>query len=300
MTSKRFGGDNLAGYVFIGPWLLGFFGFTIVPMAASLVLSFTKYDILSAPNWVGLQNYVSILSGDKRFSAALGVTFLYVGVHVPFRLAFALGVAMLFRRPRRMVNVYRALFYIPSVIGGSVAVAVMWRQLFGAEGALNALLRSLGLMTRPISWIGNPDTALWSLIVLAVWQFGSPMLIFLAGLRQIPQSLYEAAAIDGAGRWQQFIRITLPALSPIIFFNFIMQTISGFKAFTQAYVVTEGGPFDKTLFYALYLFQQAFVYYAMGYGAALAWILLVIIAAFTAIIFKSSSYWVFYESSEKM
>ncbi len=298
---RRKGGeyDHLAGYLFIAPWLIGFFVFAIIPILASLVLSFTKYDILSPPEWRGLSNYIQIFTQDERFRTALGVTFLYVFVHVPLRLAFALLVAMLFRKPRRFVALYRALFYIPSVVGGSIAVAVMWRQLFGAEGALNALLARLGVLHHAVSWIGNPGTAIWSLIALAVWQFGSPMLIFLAGLKQIPQSLYEAAAIDGAGKRQTFFRITLPALSPIIFFNFIMQTIAGFKAFTQAYVITEGGPFDRTLFYALYLFQQAFSYYSMGYGSALAWILLAIIAVLTAIVFKSSAYWVYYEAGER-
>jgi len=301
MRARKGGGeyDHLAGYIFIAPWLIGFFVFAIIPILASLALSFTRYDILSPPKWTGFANYVQIFTQDERFRTALAVTFIYVFVHVPLRLAFALGVAMLFRRSRRMVGLYRSLFYIPSVIGGSIAVAVMWRQLFGAEGALNSLLEGLGLMKQPISWIGNPDTALWSLIALAVWQFGSPMLIFLAGLKQIPQSLYEAASIDGAGEWQKFFRITLPALTPIIFFNFIMQTINGFKAFTQAYVITEGGPFDRTLVYALYLFQQAFSYYSMGYGSALAWILLAIVAVFTAVIFKSSSYWVFYEAEQR-
>ncbi len=289
---------HFAGYVFISPWLIGFFVFTIIPIIASLYLSFTNYDILSAPTWVGLENYQDIFLKDERFWKAIQVTFFYVFVHVPIRLAFALVVAMLFRVNRPVVGFFRTVFYIPSIVGGSVAVAVMWRQLFGVEGALNSILALLGIIDRGISWIGDPRTAIWTLILLAVWQFGSPMLIFLAGLKQIPRSLYEAASIDGANKWKQFINITIPSLTPIIFFNFIMQTISGFMAFTQCYVITDGGPFDSTLFYAVYLFQKTFSYYEMGYGSALAWILLLIIAIFTGIIFKSSSYWVYYESKE--
>ncbi len=294
-----FESDNIAGYIFIAPWLLGFFIFTIFPILSSFALSFTKYDILSAPVFVGLQNYKEIFLTDERFWKALTVTFFYVIVYVPLRLSFALAVAMLFRVNRRGVSVYRTIFYIPSIIGGSVAVAVMWRQLFGVDGALNSILKFLGIIDKGFGWLGNPGTAIWTLILLAVWQFGSPMLIFLAGLKQIPASLYEAASIDGANKWQQFIKVTIPSLTPIIFFNLIMQTINGFMAFTQCYIITEGGPFDSTLFYAVYLFEKSFKFYAMGYGSALAWILLVIIAVFTGIVFKSSSYWVYYESKEK-
>ncbi|QUI22783.1 sugar ABC transporter permease [Vallitalea pronyensis] len=290
--------ENLVGYICIAPWLIGFFIFTLMPILTSFYFSFTKYDVISMPEWHGLANYKDIFLTDARFLKSLLVTFKYVFLSVPFRLAFALFVAVLFAQKRKMVGLYRTLFYIPSIIGGSVAVAVMWRQLFGVEGALNAILIKLGLLDNPSSWIGNPKTALWTLIILAAWQFGSPMLIFLAGLKQIPKSFYEAASIDGANRFQQFWRITIPSLTPVIFFNFIMQTISGFMTFTQSYIITEGGPFDSTLLYAQYLFEKAFRFYKMGYGSALAWILLLIIAVFTSLIFKSSSYWVFYESKE--
>lgn len=288
--------DNLAGYAFISPWLIGFILFTIFPMGLSFVLSFTQYDILSAPKWIGLENYINIFINDDRFISALKATFSYVFAAIPLRLIFALFVAMLLVKDRRLVSGYRAAYYIPSLIGGSVAVAVMWRQLFGANGAINSVLIELGIIEKGISWVGNPKTALWTLILLAVWQFGSPMLIFIAGLKQIPDSYYEAASIDGANNWQKFIRITIPSLTPIIFFNFLMQTISGFMAFTESYIITEGGPFDRTLFYAVYLFQKAFEFYDMGYASALAWVLLVIIGIFTAIIFKTSNYWVHYES----
>ncbi len=288
--------EGLAGYVFILPWLFGFLVFTIFPMAMSLFLAFTRYDMLSAPIWVGLENFETMLQYDYQFRTALRVTFTYALTSVPLRLLFALFLAVLFVQPRRGVGVYRAIFYIPSVIGGSVAVAVMWRQLFGVNGALNSFLMASGLVERPTGWITHPDTALWTLIILAVWQFGSPMLIFLAGLKQIPLSLYEAAEIDGANGIQRFMRVTIPMLTPIIFFNFIMQTVSGFMMFTQALIITDGGPFDQTLLYVLYLFRKGFVDYSMGYASALAWVLLVIIAVITAIIFKSSGSWVFYEA----
>lgn len=265
-------------------------------MLISLYLSFTQYDMLSPATWVGLDNYREILFQDRLFRQALKVTFTYALLSVPLRLVFALFLALLFVQDRMLVGVYRTVFYIPSVIGGSVAVAVMWRQLFGVNGALNSVLVSFGIIEKSIGWLTDPRTALWTLIVLAVWQFGSPMLIFLAGLKQIPISLYEAAVIDGCNAWQKFIRITLPLLSPIIFFNFVMQTISGFMMFTQAMIITNGGPFNRTLLYILYLFRKGFADYSMGYASALAWILLVIIAAITALIFRSSSYWVFYEA----
>ncbi|MCM8900212.1 sugar ABC transporter permease [Caldicoprobacter algeriensis] len=288
--------NNLAGYAFISPWLIGFILFTIIPIGASFILSFTQYDLLSSPKWVGLENYKTMFLHDERYISALKATFSYVFVAVPLRLIFALFIAVLLVRDRKMVSVYRAAFYIPSLIGGSVAVAVMWRQLFGVNGALNSILIELGVIDKGIGWIGNPHTAMWTLILLAAWQFGSPMLIFVAGLKQIPTSYYEAAYIDGANSWQRFTKITMPLLTPIIFFNFIMQTISGFMAFTESYLITQGGPFDRTLFYALYLFEKAFKFYEMGYGCAMAWVLLLIIGVFTALIFKSSNYWVYYES----
>lgn len=290
--------NNRAGYLFILPWLVGFLGFTIFPMIASLYFSFTKYDMVSSPKFIGLNNYIDIFTKDPKFYQALKVTFIYAVTSVPLRLAFALFVALLLVQKRAFVGFYRAIFYIPSIIGGSVAVAVMWTQLFGVNGALNSILASLGMIKegQGIGWTGDARTALGSLVLLAAWQFGSPMLIFLAGLKQIPYSYYEAASIDGSGKWHQFTHITLPILTPIIFFNFIMQMVSGFMMFTQAFIITNGGPFDRTLVYALYMFQKAFTYYDMGYASALAWILLIIISSITAIIFKTSSAWVFYES----
>lgn len=288
--------EGVAGYLFILPWLLGFLIFTIYPMLSSLYYSLTDYDLLTTANFVGLRNYINIFTTDRRFWKSVQVTFTYSFFQVPIKLAFALFIAMLFKSKRRGVSMYRSLYYLPSIFGGSIAIAIMWRQILGRQGAINAILSSLGLIEKSVSWIASPNTALGSLILISVWQFGSPMLIFLAGLKQIPQSYYEAASIDGANGIQQFFKITLPALSPIIFYNFLMQTIGSFMAFTQSYIVTKGGPTDATLFYALYIYENGFQYYRMGYASALSWIMLIVIAIITAIIFKTSDYWVFYES----
>jgi multiple sugar transport system permease protein len=263
-TARRTGlrEHHLAGYGFIAPWLIGFLGFTLLPMAASLYFAFTDYDVLTPPRWIGVANFRRMFFEDPRYRQSVSVTVFYVAVAVPLRLAFALAVAMLLNTYRRGVSVYRAAYYAPSVVAGSVAVAVMWRQVFGTEGVVNAVLAIVGIP--PVTWLGSPETAIWTLITLAVWQFGSPMLIFLAGLRQIPAELYEAAAIDGGGAGARFFRITLPLLSPVTFFNLVMQAITGFMVFTQAFIVTGGGPMDTTLFYALYLYRRAFESFQMG------------------------------------
>ncbi|WP_369809989.1 carbohydrate ABC transporter permease [Gracilibacillus caseinilyticus] len=285
---------DITGFTFIAPWLIGFLGFIVGPMIASLYFSFTNYDLLSAPTWIGFENYITMFTDDARFIQALKVTFIFVFGSVPLKLAFALFVAMLFNTKRKGVGLYRTLYYVPSILGGSVAVAVVWRELFGREGALNDVLGIFGI--EGTSWVTSPDFALSTLILLVVWQFGSPMLIFLAGLKAIPNELYEAAAVDGASPFLQFLKITLPMLSPVIFFNLVMQTIQGFMAFTQSFLITNGGPMDRTLFYAVYLYEKAFAHFDMGYASALAWILLLICALFTALIFKSAQSWVYYES----
>ncbi len=297
-VQKRFNQNNLAGYLFVSPWLIGFLLFALIPMVISLGLAFTNYDILAGGNFIGLDNFRRMFFEDARYGRSLAATFKFVGVSVPLRLAFALGVALLLNSKRRGVFWYRAAYYIPSIIGGSVAVAVMWKQLFGNEGLLNAVLASLDIPT--IGWLGNPQTAIWTLIILAIWQFGSPMLVFLAGLRQIPAELYEAASIDGANPVQQFTGVTLPLLTPVIFFNLIMQLIGGFKVFTQAFILTNGTgqPLDTTLLYSLYLYRRAFNNFEMGYASAMAWVMLIIIAVLTLISFKLSSMWVFYETKE--
>ncbi|MBE3638000.1 carbohydrate ABC transporter permease [Mangrovicoccus algicola] len=286
---------NLPGYLFLSPWLIGFFCLTLGPALGSLYLSFTDYDLLSAPRFAGVSNYVHMATADPNFGAAMKVTFLYVALSVPLKLAFALAVAMMLNRGMRGLPVYRAIFYLPSLLGASVAIAVLWRQLFAADGLVNDLLWVFGI--EGPSWISNPNYSLYTLVILSVWQFGSPMIIFLAGLRQIPADMYEAASIDGASKRRQFVKITLPLLTPVIFFNLVIQTIDAFKAFTPAFIVSggSGGPINSTLFYTLYLYQEAFGYFRMGYASALAWVLVAIIAGFTALSFLSTKYWVHYD-----
>jgi multiple sugar transport system permease protein len=294
IQAKEAGRDNKAGYLFLLPWLIGLVVITIGPMIASLYLSFTNYSLIQAPKWTGLDNYVRML-GDERLHNSLKVTFLYVFVSTPLQLIVALAIALLLNEGMRGLPFYRSVFYLPSMLGGSVAIAVLWRQMFEVDGLVNQVLRAVGLQATT-SWIGDPSTALWTIILLHIWTFGSPMVIFLAGLRQIPGMYYEAASVDGASKWAQFRKITLPLLSPIIFFNLVLQIIGAFQAFTQAYVVSNGtgGPSDSTMFYTLYLYQRGFVQFQMGYAAAMAWLLLIIIAAFTAINFYFSKHWVFY------
>jgi multiple sugar transport system permease protein len=296
----RLGEHHLAGYLFIAPWLIGFFAFTFIPIAASLVLAFTNYNILSpSPHWIGVRNFERMFSHDPRYWMSVRQTFYFAFTSVPLKLAFALALAMLMTAPRRLVGVYRAAYYLPSIVGANVAVAVMWRQIFGTDGVVNAVLAAVGLPAHT-SWLGNPATAVWTVIALAVWEFGSPMLIFLAGLKQIPAELYEAAAIDGAGMLARFTRVTFPLLTPIIFFNFVVQMIFGFTVFTSAFIISNGtgSPLDTLLFYPLYLYQKGFRDFEMGYAAAMAWVLLVVTALLTAVIFKTSRYWVFYAQEE--
>jgi multiple sugar transport system permease protein len=285
---------TLVSYSFLAPWLIGFLGLTLGPTLASLYLSFTNFDLLQDPQFIGTANYQRIVTNDVKFWHSMQVTFAYVIMAVPLKLAFALGLAMVLNRGIAGLPLYRALFYLPSLLGASVAIAVLWRQLFAKDGLVNVALALFGI-DGP-SWISDPNYSLYTLVLLSIWQFGSPMIIFLAGLRQIPPDVYEAASIDGATKVQQFIKITLPLLTPVIFFNGIVQTIDAFKAFTPAFIISEGtgGPIDSTLFYTLYLYQEGFAYFRMGYASALAWILLIIIACFTAFSFLTSRYWVHY------
>jgi multiple sugar transport system permease protein len=285
---------NRTAYLFLLPWLIGFFCLTLGPMLGSFYLSLTKYNLLNAPRWLGLQNYAQIFSEDESFRHSLKVTFEYVLFSVPLRMLFALLVAMALNQGIRALGVYRTVYYIPSLLGGSVAISIVWRNLFAGDGLLNKLLAVVGIQGP--AWISNPDTVMSTLVTLSVWQFGSAMVIFLAGLKQIPADLYEASQVDGAGKVRQFFRITLPLLSPVIFFNLVMSIINSFQVFTPGYVIGDGrgGPIDSTLFYTLYLYLKGFSFFDMGYAAALAWIMLVIIGVFTGIVFVTSKYWVFY------
>jgi len=286
---------NAPGYLFLLPWFIGFFGLTIGPIITSFYLSFTNFDLLTAPEWVGADNYVRMFTNDPKFLASMRVTLFFVIFSVPLKLAFALGVALLLNRGMRGLPLYRALFYLPSLLGASVAIAILWRQLFAGDGLVNDFLAIFGIQGP--SWISNPRYSLWTLIVLSIWQFGSPMIIFLAGLRQIPQDMYEAASLDGASKTRMFWKITLPLLTPVVFFNAIIQTIEAFKSFTPAFIISggTGNPINSTLFYTLYLYQEAFEFFRMGYASALAWFLLLLVALFTAFSFLTSKYWVHYD-----
>ncbi|MGP3935186.1 carbohydrate ABC transporter permease [Nonomuraea sp. KM88] len=281
------------GYLFLTPWLIGMALFTVGPILASLYLSFTEYTLLKPPEWLGLDNYRQMLA-DPRLHKSLGVTFLYVFVSVPVQLVLALALALLLNRGVRGLSFYRSVYYLPSLLAGSVSVAILWRQIFGKEGLVNQVLAMAGI--EGVSWVAHPDFALGTLIVLNAWTFGAPMVIFLAGLRQIPHSYYEAAEVDGAGPVSRFFRITLPLLTPIIFFNLVLQLIGAFQSFTQAFVISggRGGPSDATLLYTLYLYERGFGSFDMGYASAMAWVLLAIIAVLTGLNFLFAKRWVFY------
>ncbi|MBA2888911.1 sugar ABC transporter permease [Nonomuraea soli] len=283
-----------AAYVFLAPWFLGLIAITVGPIVASLYLSFTDYSLLEEAQWVGLDNYARMFTEDDRFLQSLKVTTIYVVVSVPMQLAFALLLALLLDRGLRGLTIYRSVYYLPSLLGGSVAIAILWRKIFGTDGLVNSVLLWFGI--EGPGWVTDPDTALGTLILLHVWTFGAPMVIFLAGLRQIPQSYYEAASVDGATKLTQFRHITLPLLTPIIFFNLVLEIIKSFQSFTQSFIVSNGtgGPVDSTLFYTLYLYMKGFKNFEMGYAAAMAWVLLLIIAGLTGVNFLMSKYWVFY------
>jgi len=293
---KKLWHKNKWALLFLSPWLIGLFTFSLLPIILSLYFSFTDYDLLSTPSWIGIDNYTKLLNSDPRFIQALKVTFMYVAIGVPLQLMMALSLALLLNKGIRGLTVFRGIYYIPSLLGPSVAIALLWRQIFGQEGVFNHFTAFFGIASR--SWISDPDTSIYTLIALLVWQFGSPLIIFLAGLKQIPPELYEAANIDGSSKIQSFLKITLPSLSPVLFFNLVMQIINSFQSFTSAYIVTDGkgGALDSALFYTLYLYISAFTHFEMGYASAMAWVLLIIIAALTALLFLTSRKWVHYES----
>ncbi|XID95042.1 carbohydrate ABC transporter permease [Paenibacillaceae bacterium WGS1546] len=287
-------------YLFLLPWFIGLILLTIGPMASSLYLSLTSYDILQPAKWVGFANYEKMFMEDEKYRKSLEVTFTYVFASVPLKLLFALCVAMLLNRGMRGLSLYRTIYYIPTLLGGSVAIAVLWRKMFGGDGAFNQILNSM-FGIQPPDWIANPQYSIYSIVLLSVWQFGSTMIIFLAGLKQIPADLYEAAQVDGAGKMSRFLRITVPMLSPVILFNLVIQLISSFQAFTPAFIISNGrgGPIDSTLFYTLYLYIKGFSQFEMGYASAMAWVLLIIIGVFTALVFGTSKYWVNYADGGK-
>ncbi len=291
--------ETLAGYGFLSPWLLGFFGLTILPMAYSLYLSFTNYNIFSPPKWIGLDNYIRMFTNDPSFMQSAQITLIYVLVGTPITLAAALAVAMLLNYRDRGAGFFRSSFYAPSLIGGSVSVAIVWRAMFANDGPVDNGLSFFGIDLG--GWIGNPELVLPAMILLAVWMFGATMVIFLAGLKQIPKELYEAAEMDGAGPYHRFRAVTIPLLSPVIFFNLLLGLIGAFQVFASAYIISNGsgGPAGMTNFITLYLYKRGFSDGQMGYASAIAWVLLIVVAIIAFILFRTQRSWVHYSGDSK-
>jgi oligogalacturonide transport system permease protein len=292
------GGDSkFLGMAYVSPYIIGLCIFTAFPFLASLYLSFTDYDLLSTPEWVGLDNYERLFTRDRTFSKSLTVTLLYVFMTVPLKLCFALLVAVVLNYKLKAIGFFRTAYYVPSVLGGSIAIAVLWRYIFADVGLVNMGLTAIGM--EPVNWFGDPQNALFTLTLLRCWQFGSAMVIFLAALQSVDRSLYEASSIDGATKWQQFRYITVPLITPVIFFNLIMQTVQALQEFNGPYIITNGGPLKSTYLLPLYIYDKAFKSFDMGYASAIAWILFVIIMVLTLIAFWSSKKWVYYAGDKR-
>ena len=284
--------EAIEGYLFISPWLLGLLIFTLGPIIASFYFSLTDFEVVRAPTWVGLQNF-GRLWGDRLFWQALKVSSIYVFTAVPLGLVLSFALAMLMNQRVRYLSLWRTIYYVPTLVP-VIASTMLWLWIFNPEfGLLNTMLRSVGI-DGPL-WLGHSQWALPSLILMSLWTVGGPMLIYLAGLQGIPTDLYEAADVDGAGGWAKFWAVTVPMMTPVIFFNLIMNMIFAFQVFAQPFIMTEGGPRYATLFYVLYLYQNAFKFFRMGYASALAWVLFLVILVLTALIIRSSALWVFYE-----
>jgi oligogalacturonide transport system permease protein len=280
------------GLIYILPWLAGFVILQFVPLLNSLWYSFTDFQLIGSTRFVGLKNFIGIFTQDAQFWNSLKVTFIFVLIAVPMKIVFALIIAVVLNQKWAGINFFRTVYYMPSILGGSIAISVLWRFLFMKQGVVNQIISVVGIPA--LDWLGSPKIALFTVSLVTVWQFGSSMVLFLAGLKQIPETLYEAARIDGAGRIRIFFRVTLPMLTPIVFFNLIMQMINAFQEFTTAFVITQGGPLKSTYLYGLMLYEQGFKFFKMGYASALSWILFVIIFFFTSLTFKSSESWVHY------
>jgi len=285
------------GFLYVLPFVLGVLLFKLFPFAMSFALSFTQYDLIDPPTYIGLDNYRELVSDDPLFRKSLGVTLLFAVLAVPMRVGFALLIAHVLNFKLRGINFFRAAFYLPSILGGSIAVAVLWRFIFSKSGLVNLMLVKVGLT--PVAWLADEHYSMWTIVLLFTWQFGSAMVIFLAALQNVPLSLYEAARCDGANRWQQFWRITVPLITPVIFFNMIMQMVHAFQEFNGPYMITEGGPLSSTYVLALYIYDQSFRFFNLGYGAALSWVLFALVGGLSLISFWSSRYWVFYAGEKE-
>lgn len=280
------------GYLFIIPWILGFLIFQFYPLLQSLWYSFTDYKLLKDATFAGLGNYVDIFTKDINFRNSVKVTLISLFMRVPLRITIALFVGILLNAKLRGIGLYRTIYYLPSIFGGSVAISVVWRFLFMKEGLVNRMLGNLGIPA--YDWLGSTETALFVVNLVSVWQFGASMVIFLAGLKQVPEELYEAARIDGATALHRFFRITLPQISSVLFFNIVMQTINALQEFTTPFVITRGGPAKSTYLYTMMIYENGFKYYKMGYASALSWLLFIAILMITGVLFITSKYWVHY------
>ncbi len=285
------------GVLFILPWIIGFLVFQLYPLLASLYYSFTDFSILSDGTWVGLANYKKLFTKDKYFWKSFRLTIKYALISVPLKLVFALFIAMLLNMKLKGINFFRTIYYLPSIMGGSVAISILWKFMFMKEGIINKALAMIGIPG--VNWLGDPDTALITISLLVVWQFGSSMVLFLAGLKNVPQDLYEAASVDGASKVRQFFTITLPMISPIVFFNMMMQTINALQEFTSSFIITNGGPNHGTYLIGLKIYENAFKDLKMGYASATSWVLFVTVLCVTLVLFKTSDAWVFYNDGGK-
>lgn len=286
------------GLAFISPWIIGFILFQLYPFLNSLVYSFTNFDLIRSFRFVGLKNYITMFTNDELFFQSLKVTLIYAFVAVPCKIVFSLLIAMVLNVRIKYVNIFRTIYYLPSILGGSVAISLLWNFLFMHDGLINKITGYIGIPA--VDWLGNPSIALYTISLLTVWQFGSSMVIFLAGLKQIPKDMYEAGRVDGASSPRMFLSITLPMLSPLILFNLVMQMIFALQEFTAAFIITKGGPLYATYLYGMMLYRQGFQFFKMGYAAALSWVLFVIIIILTLLIFKSSPLWTFYDDGSDL
>lgn len=292
------GQNRYIGLVYLAPYIIGLLVFTALPFLASFYLSFTDYGLMNKPAFVGMDNYVDLFTRDRTFKRSLSVTMIYVLTTVPLKLAFALFIAGILNYKLSFINFFRTAYYVPSILGGSVAIAVLWRYIFAEAGLVNMVLVGIGF--DPINWLGDPATALFTITLLRVWQFGSAMVIFLAALQSIDKSLYEAAAIDGAGKVTTFIFVTLPLITPVIFFNLVMQMVQAFQEFNGPYIIfNNGGPLKSAYLLPLYIYEEAFKKFQMGYASAIAWVLFAIIMALTVVAFVTSKKWVYYAGDKR-
>jgi len=297
MKSSKIAKRGHKAYIYILPWLIGLLVLQLYPFIGSFFYSFTNYNAFGKMDFIGFDNYIRLFTRDREFYKSLRVTITYTLMTVPGKIILSLAVAVMLNKARKGIGVLRTIFYLPSLFGGSIAVAILWKLLFMDKGMMNSLLQVFHISS--VSWLGDPKYALATLSSLEVWQFGSSMVMFLAALKQVPQSLYEAASIDGANKINSFFKITFPQITPILFFTIIMQTINALQNFTSAFVITKGGPVKSTYMLGLKLYNDGFAYHKMGYASASSWIIFMLILVITLILFGTQKFWVFYEDEVK-